>query len=716
MPSLCPHAAASTPPDRTRPQLPALLAAILASGLITGCNGGDDGVAINSKPVFVGAVTKTSYDGAGDDLLTAGLGKTGLAGASPVAANPTAPTAAELRKIALWNNYRAIVDIAANGGYGTLYGPNIDVNGGNTLGEGKVAGVEYLAYADDGSGRKNVTMLVQIPTSFKRDRACVVTATSSGSRGVYGAIGSAGEWGLKHGCAVAYTDKGTGNGVHDLATNTVNLQNGTRTGATAAGTASNFTASLTADELSAFNTAHPSRIAVKHAHSQQNPEKDWGQDTLKTVRFALWALNDHLGDRLADGSAIVTFKPDNTIVIASSVSNGAGAALAAAEQDTDGLIDGVAVSEPNVQLPPNPSLVVKRGSTSLTGAGRGLYDYFSLANLYQPCATLATGAAGSPGAAFVPSANATNRCAALKAKGLLTTATAAEQAEESMTLLRNAGWQPESDALHASHYAFATSSIVMTYANAHGRFSVKDNVCGFSFAGVDAAGKPAPVAAASLAQVFGTGNGVPPSSGIQIINNNSVGGPVRDAVSVSPSTGQLDFNVDGAVCQRSLFTGSDAQATRVQAGVKEVLRTANLRGKPAIIVHGRSDTLVPVSFTSRPYYGQNKITEGASSKLSYVEVTNAQHFDAFIDNAALPGYDSRFVPLHVYYNQALDRMWAHLTQNAPLPPSQLVRTIPRGGTPGAAPAITAANVPPISSTPATGDLITFSGTTVTIPD
>jgi hydroxybutyrate-dimer hydrolase len=126
--------------------------------------------------------------------------------------------------------------------------------------------------------------------------------------------------------------------------------------------------------------------------------------------------------------------------------------------------------------------------------------------------------------------------------------------------------------------------------------------------------------------------------------------------------------------------------------------------------------LVPVSFSSRPYYGQNKITEGASSKLVYVEVTNAQHFDAFIDNAALPGYDSRFVPLHVYYNQALDRMWAHLTQNAPLPPSQVVRTVPRGGTPGAAPLITAVNVPPISSAPATGDLITFSGTTVTIPD
>ena len=102
--------------------------------------------------------------------------------------------------------------------------------------------------------------------------------------------------------------------------------------------------------------------------------------------------------------------------------------------------------------------------------------------------------------------------------------------------------------------------------------------------------------------------------------------------------------------------------------------------------------------------------------LSYIELTNAQHFDAFLGNALLAGYDTRFVPLHVYFNQAMDRMWAHLTQNVPLPPSQVVRTIPRGGTPGAAPPITAANVPPISSTPAAGDLITFSGTTVTIPD
>jgi hydroxybutyrate-dimer hydrolase len=154
----------------------------------------------------------------------------------------------------------------------------------------------------------------------------------------------------------------------------------------------------------------------------------------------------------------------------------------------------------------------------------------------------------------------------------------------------------------------------------------------------------------------------------------------------------------------------------VVAGVKETFRNANLRGKPAIVVHGRADALIPVSFSSRPYYAQNRIAEGAASKLVYVEVTNAQHFDAFIDNPALPGYDSRFVPLHVYFNQAMDRMWAHLTLNAPLPASQVVRTIPRGGEPGKAPAITAANVPPIVTSPSAANAITFAGATLVIPD
>ena len=81
----------------------------------------------------------------------------------------------------------------------------------------------------------------------------------------------------------------------------------------------------------------------------------------------------------------------------------------------------------------------------------------------------------------------------------------------------------------------------------------------------------------------------------------------------------------------------DPVAQGVQAGVRETLRSGNLRGKPAIIVHGRADTQIPVNFNSRPYFGLNKQVEGAQSKLTYIEVTNAQHFEAFIDSAAVPG-------------------------------------------------------------------------------
>jgi hydroxybutyrate-dimer hydrolase len=694
-----------------------LAALACAAIVVAGCSSGDDGnFPANDLPGYVVDYKRLAYDGTNDDLLTAGLGKSGLGSATaPGFVNPTSPTAAELRKSAIWNNYRAIVDVSPKGGYGVLYGPNVDASGQDTLGEGRVAGVEYVALADDGSGTKNVTLMVQIPNNWNRNRPCIVTGASSGSRGVYGAIGSSGEWGLKRGCAVAYADKGTGNGVHDLATDTVNLVDGTRTTSTAAGKGSNFT-SITGAALATFNAASPNRIAVKHAHSQQNPEQDWGANTLNAVQFAIWALNQEYNQITPDGDIQAVFNNTNTIVIAASVSNGAGAALAAAELDDQNLIDGIAVSEPNVALPSNANLRVVRGTRVLVGAGRPLYDYFTYANLLQPCAALSVNAAGSPGAYLVSTTTATNRCASLKARGVLTGATTADQANEALGLLLDYGWDPETTKLHASHYALATPAIAMTYSNSYSRASVSDNLCGFSFAGVDGAGKPAALAATALAPVFGTGNGVPPSAGIQIINNASVGGPIRDGLSISPSTGVQDYNVDGALCQRDLWTGSDAAAANLKSGVNATLRNANLRGKPAIIVHGRADTLVPPAFTSRPYFGQNRIAEGSGSKLTYVEVTNAQHFDAFIDNAALPGYDAMFVPLHYYFNQALDLMYAHLTAGGPLPPPQVVRTIPRGGAPGAAPQITVANVPPILNNPADADRITYSDGTVTVPD
>jgi hydroxybutyrate-dimer hydrolase len=349
-------------------------------------------------------------------------------------------------------------------------------------------------------------------------------------------------------------------------------------------------------------------------------------------------------------------------------------------------------------------------------SSKTLYDYFTIGNLYQPCAAYAASNAASPGLAFVNAAAAANRCAALAAAGLVTGATTAEQADDALAKLRANGWEADSDLFHASHYAFATLSVALTYANAYSRSSVRDNLCGYSFGGTPAAGVPAPIAAASAAQLFGTGNGVPPTGGINILNNNSVGGTALDAASVSPSTGKADYNVDGARCLRDLLTASSAAGNAMRTGINEVKRTGNLRGRPAVIVHGRSDTLVPVNHASRPYYALNKIAEGPASKLAYYEVTNAQHFDSFVGNAALAGYDTRLVPLHRYFLQAMDLVWANLKNGTPLPPSQVVRTVPRGGTPGAAPAITAANVPPIAATPAAADLITFSNNTLDIPN
>ena len=697
--------------NRYRALLPA---ALLSLAGVAVADGGKFEHAPNKLPAGINEVSALEYDGVSDDLLTAGLGKTGLGGARPAPIDPAKP--ADLRKLAIYVNYRAVLDITPGGGYGRLYGPNIDVNGNDTLGEGRIAGSEYIAVADRGNKGLNVTLMVQVPASFDPERPCIVTGTSSGSRGVYGAIGSSGEWGLKRGCAVAYSDKGTGNGVHDLQNNTVNRINGVRADADAAGDDSVFTADLSDLQRQQFNAATPNRYAVKHAHSQFNPEKDWGRNTLTAIEYAFYVLNRQFGPGGDEGKGKKprrTITPENTIVIASSISNGGGAAIAAAEQDHSGLIDGVAVTEPNIQVshPRNPP--IRRGSSIYAGGSKPLYDYFTFANLYQPCAALAPAAAAGPFASAVNATRAANRCASLADKGLLASTTTAAQAQEALDRLLAYGWGAETIPLHVSHYAFATPAIAMTYSNAHGRFSVADNLCGLSFAATDAAGNVSAAVPALLATIFGDGNGVPPSGGINIVNNLNPGGAKLDGISVSPSTLREDFNVDGALCQRQLWTGSDGNAERVRGGIKQVQGSGKLRGTPAIIVHGRADTLVPVNFSSRAYVAHNRWREGDRSRVKYIEVTNAQHFDTFLP---LAGFSSAYVPLHVYFNRAMDAMWAHLTQGTALPPSQVVRTSARGVSGAVVPDLTAANVPPIAANPAAADRITFDGDTLVIPD
>ena len=64
-------------------------------------------------------------------------------------------------------------------------------------------------------------------------------------------------------------------------------------------------------------------------------------------------------------------------------------------------------------------------------------------------------------------------------------------------------------------------------------------------------------------------------------------------------------------------------------------------------------------------------------------------------------------------DDALNAMYDHLMTGATLPPSQIVRTVPRGL---GAPPIMTENVPNFSDDPATSDRIVFRRDTLYIPD
>ncbi len=575
-----------------------------------------------AEPVFIGERVSDHRDG--DDLLTAGLGLDGLRQIAPPAfADATQPTAAELRRRAIWSNWRGIADLASGGGYGTVYGSTQ-----------AVPGREYSAYARVDDAHQPHRVLVQIPDAFDRDKRCVVVSASSGSRGIYGAIAVAGAWGLPKGCAVAYTDKAAGTDYVDL-----DAQTGTRADGTIGALGTDADIAFVPDTV-----AGAKGVAFKHAHSRDNPEADWGRHVQQAAVFALHALNQALPEA-------VPFTFANTRVIAVGISNGGGAVLRAAELTGDGIdhewLDAVVAGEPNVYV----------------DGGRPLYDYTTEAAILMPCALLhlpSTSLAQPPMRAQAEPLWA-QRCATLRSAGLIAGDDLAAQARSAYEKLRASGWSDAALRAGAASVGFDLwRAVAVTYASAYGRYGVGEHPCGYAFSALNPDFSPRAATAAERAAWWSDTAGIPPGNGVGIV----------DSKLAAP-----DFTLPGLQCLRALWSGQGADAERVRAGIAQTRAALPRAGLPMIVVHGLDDGLVPPAFSSAPYVAA---AQTAGRDVRYWQVRNAEHFDAFL---GFPDYATRYVPMLPYVYAALDRVDAYLDGSAPLPVDAVVETTPRGAKP-----------------------------------
>ena len=543
------------------------------------------------------------------DLLSAGLGLDGLrsATAPPL---PVPVTAESLRARAVWTNWRGIADLSAGGGYGALYGRLRPV-----------PGREYSALLRLGGAGQLHRVMVQVPDDFDIRKRCLLVSASSGSRGIYGAIALAGAWGLNHGCAVAYTDKGAGTDflVPGAAQRGVGV-----TGLPATdGQAREF------NLLPGFAS-----IAVKHAHSGDNPEADWGRYVQQATEYGLSVLN---GQFPAAGK----FTPANTRTLAVGVSNGGGAVLRAAELPGRWL-DGVVAVSPNIFSP----------------TSRPLYDYSTEAALFMPCALNAsvfdTVAYARPGGLKSPAG--TLRCASLAENGLLD-GTGQAQAEQAWRKLQGSGWTQQALIAGSVSTAFDLwRAVAVTYASSYLRSGPDSMPCGYRFDLLDAAGKPRALLANEQAAWWSDGSGIPPSNGVGILDAKASG---------------KDPSYAGLSCLRALWQAKSVEAKALQRSVQQTQVRLPQAGLPVLVIHGLSDGLVPEAFTSAPYV---KMAQSKRNMLRYWQVENAQHFDAFLGQPVLA---AQYVPMMPYAYKGLDAIWAHIEQGTPLPENRVFKTVPR---------------------------------------
>ncbi len=631
-----------------------------------------------------------------DDLSSAGLLQQGLSNPiPPIFQDPDNPSPSELRRRAIYENYRALVDTTADGGFGTFYGP-VEL----------IPGLEVQGVLSD-----SAISIVQIPEHFNPRVPKLLLIPASSSRGVYGGI-LLSDWGLTRGYVTVLCDKGCGTGFHNLSNQLCVRHNGQLGEPGKGRTDFIFRAPDSKERIDAFRARHPHRYATKHAHSTHNVEAKWGQYVLESLEFAHEVLQ-----RLWPES----YKRESVRVIATGLSNGGGAALRALESDGGRRIDAVVVGEPNITPVFDPRFKIQQGSSKpLEAHSKSLLEYASTQNLFQSVANLALQDEGGP----FPMETSKRRLQGLRNRGLWTDLEPENAARQALQRVYDEGILREQNFLALSHAAYGVyEGMAVALANCHGRYQVTDHLFGYSYAAVDEEMKtPCALPYQQQARLYALSNGLVPTAGVELVNDLSVGGPVQSLHSISPGTSLADGNLDGALKLYAAAHGTDplhggepeewlqTVHQRVAQGVQECRAKAELRQRPAIIVNGRCDSIISPNHASRSYLGCHLVREGQNSRLSYIELEHAQHLDAL---NALPGFKERYVPLLPYVLQALTLMEQVLEDQAKLPPSQVVRTKPRGPQEQT---LRREHIPPIKQRPEEEDMIALLGDVLRIPD
>ena len=589
-------------------------AVVIAAALLAlvGCAGTPRSMAVASPDPLQSRVTEHRV---ADDLLTAGLGIAGLRSPVPPAFDdPARPTADEARRRAIWSNWRGIADLSPGGGFGSV-DPEPQ----------PVPGREFSALLRLPDARQPFRALVQLPDAFDPARPCLVVSAASGSRGIYGAIALAGAWGLPRGCAVVHTDKGAGSGWFDHAGGIGFALDGTPAGR---------------DQTLEYapEPGHDGRplVAIKHLHSGDNPEADWGRHVEAAARFGLAMLSEAFPGR-------APFTPEHTRIIAVGLSNGGGAVLRAAEIGA-GWLDGVVAVAANVH-------VAERG--------RPLFDYASEAAVLMPCALLDARFDDEPNArpAGTRPEPWQQRCASLRAAGRLAADDLTGQAAEALARLRAGGWTDAALAAAATSVSLDLwRAVTAGYAAAYSRRDGADMPCGYGYAMLDPNGLPRPASPTERAAWWSDSAGIPPAAGVTLI----------DAFATGP-----DAHLPGLLCLRGLWDGGGGQAEALRTGVAATRVGLPPSDLPMILIHGLDDGLIPEAQATGAYAAWLR-DNGRTP--SYWTVSPAQHFDAFL---GFPQFGGRYLPLLPYAYRALDALWAHLETGAPLPADRRILGRPR---------------------------------------